>query len=85
MASLSISTTALESGSASDDSTYTQLENQLQTITTQRDALASQMIATLEAGEFGTNGSTSFNQSQVQKLIQQGQTLISHVEALGKK
>jgi Sulfatase len=85
MASLSISTTALESGSASDDSTYRQLEKQLQTITTQRDALASRMIATLEAGEFGTNGSASFNQSQVQKLIQQGQTLINRVEALAKK
>src|SRR5207248_1572156 len=43
MDTLRISTRALNSGSPADDSTYTNLENQLIAITAQRDALAGQM------------------------------------------
>lgn len=52
---LQISTQALESNSA-NDATYTQLENTLQTITNQRNAIAGQIIALLESVEFGQHG-----------------------------
>jgi hypothetical protein len=43
---------ALESGNAHDDSTYTKLENQLISITDQRNALVGQMSRLLEAVAF---------------------------------
>ncbi|MFL5654001.1 MAG: hypothetical protein ACJ8CB_07475 [Ktedonobacteraceae bacterium] len=76
---LAVSTRALESGSSSDDSTYTQLENQLSSINNQRDALAAQMIALLEAVEF--NGQP-INQQQAQQLISQGNALLNQVNAM---
>jgi hypothetical protein len=79
LASLKVSTKALESGNATDDSTYTDLENKLSPITSERDALASQMIALLEGAEF--NGQ-AINGSQAQQLIAQGQALIDQVNAL---
>src|SRR4029077_7473936 len=48
LATLQASTRALESGSASDDSTYSALENQLASLISRRDALAGQMIKLLE-------------------------------------
>jgi hypothetical protein len=78
LASLKVSTAALESD-ASGDSTYTQLENQLISITSQRDSLASQMIAVLEGAEF--NGQV-INKPQAKKLIAQGQALLDQVNAL---
>ena len=79
LASLNVSTKALESGNATGDSTYTDLEGMLSSITSQRDALASQMIALLEGAEF--NGQ-EINKSQAQHLIAQGQALIDQVNAL---
>lgn len=79
LASLEASTKALESGNATDDRTYTDLENKLSSITSERDALASQMIALLEGAEF--NGQT-INGSQAKQLIAQGQALIDQVNAL---
>jgi hypothetical protein len=79
LASLKVSTKALESGSATDDSTYTDLENQLSSLTSERDALASQMIALLEGAEF--NGQP-INGSQAQQLIAQGQALLDQINAL---
>ena len=79
LASLEASTKALESGNATDDSTYTNLENKLSSITNERDALASQMIALLEGAEF--NGQ-AINGSQAQQLIAQGQALLDEVNAL---
>jgi hypothetical protein len=76
---LSASTKALESGSAADDSTYTKLESQLASFGSQRDALATQMIALLEGAEF--NGQTISN-AQVQPLIAQGQALLNQVSSL---
>jgi hypothetical protein len=76
---LSISTTALESGSSSDDSTYTQLENQLTSFGSQRDALASQMISLLEGAEFSGQ---PFSDAQAQSLISQGQALLNQVNSL---
>ncbi len=71
---LSISTTALESGSPFDDSTYTNLENKLMSSGNQRDMLASQMIALLEGAEFNN---TPFSDAQAQSLISQGQALLN--------
>ncbi len=71
---LSISTKALESGTLSDDSTYTQLENQLTSFGSQRDALASQMISLLEGAEFSGQ---PFSDAQAQSLISQGQALLN--------
>jgi hypothetical protein len=79
LSSLKVSTNALESGNATDDSTYTNLENKLSSITNERDALASQMIALLEGAEF--NGQ-AINGSQAQQLIAQGQALLDEVNAL---
>jgi hypothetical protein len=79
LASLEASTKALESGNATDDSTYTDLEHKLISITSERDALASQMIALLEGAEFDGQ---PINGSQAQDLIAQGQALIDQVNAL---
>ena len=73
---LSVSTNALESGSSSDDSTYTQLENHLISISGQRDSLAAQMIALLEGAEFSGK---PFSDAQAQSLISQGQALLNQV------
>jgi hypothetical protein len=81
---LSISTTALESGSPTNDSVYNQLENQLINMTITRNAIAAQMIATLEAAEFGGSNS-SVNASanvQVSSLIAQANTLLAHAKSL---
>src|SRR3989440_357937 len=75
---LAVSTRALESN-ASGDSTYTQLENQLSSINNQRDALAAQMIALLEAAEFSGQ---PINQQQAQQLISQGNALLNQVNAM---
>ncbi len=74
--SLQVSTKALESGSSSDDSTYTQLENHLISINSQRDSLAAQMIALLEGAEFNNQ---PFSDAQAQSLISQGQALLNQV------
>src|SRR5512132_98683 len=47
MDTLAASTRAIESGSASDDSTYTDREGQIEALTTQRDTLATQIRAAL--------------------------------------
>ena len=53
MAILKVSTKALASGSAGDDSTYTQLESQIAGWTARRDALATQIKAALNSADFG--------------------------------
>ncbi len=64
----------MESGNPSDDSTYTNLENQLISITSQRDALAAQMIALLEGAEF--NGQP-IDMNLANELIAQAQALLN--------
>jgi hypothetical protein len=79
LASLTVSTRALKSGNATDDSTYTHLEDKLLSITSERNALASQMIALLEGAEF--NGQ-AISRLQALRLIVQGQALIHQVNVL---
>ncbi len=79
LASLGVSTRALESGSSLDDSTYTKLESQLSSINNKRDAIAAQMSELLEKAAF--NGQ-SINEQQAKQLIAQGQALLDEVNTL---
>lgn len=78
--SLAISTAALESNTAGD-ATYTDLENQLMSITSQRNALAAQMISMLEGAAF--NGH-AINETAARQLISQAQQLLAQVHALAE-
>lgn len=75
---LNISTTALESN-APNDSTYTQLEQQLSNMTVTRNALAGQMLATLESAEFGGGFTASVNANQ---LISKANALLAQTKQL---
>ena len=76
--SVKVSTRAIESNDLGD-TTYTNLENQLTSITTQRDALANQMIALLQAAEFNNQ---PIDATQAQQLIDQGNALLQQVSTL---
>ena len=78
LATLSASTRAIESNSAGD-ATYTDVENQLATLTSDRNTLAAEMIGLLEAAEFDGQ---SINEQQAQPLVAQGQALIAEANAL---
>ncbi len=79
LATLQASTRAIESGSASDDSMYTSLENQLAALISERNALAAQMIGLLERAEFDGQPIT---EQQAQALVGQGQALIAEATTL---
>lgn len=85
MTTLQISTQALKSSSA-NDATYTQLENQLISITQVRNAIAGQIIGLLEAAEFGGSGShvhtNSLQMQTANGLIGRAQGLLHHAFAL---
>jgi hypothetical protein len=76
---LTASTNALESGNATDDSTYTNLENQLNSLGSQRDTLAQQMNSLLEGAEFNNQPIT---QQQAHPLITQAQALLNQAAGL---
>jgi hypothetical protein len=75
LASLQASTVGLESG---DVGTYTRIENQLASFTSQRDALSAQILALLEGAEFNDQ---PIPDQQAVSLIQQAQGLLSNVQA----
>ena len=75
---LQVSTKAIESNDTGD-TTYTKLENQLTSITTQRDSLASQMITMLEQTVFANQPVDS---TQAQNLIDQGNALLQQVNGM---
>ena len=75
LASLRVSTRAL----AGDDHTYTKLENQLSALTTERGALAAQIIQKLEDAEF--NGKPIDAKSTL-SLVTQAARLLNEVEEL---
>ena len=75
LASLRISTKALESNSP-NDSTYTKLENKLSNITTVRNGIASQMLSILEGAEFNNQ---HINTHLANQLIQQAENLLEQV------
>jgi hypothetical protein len=78
MDTLKSSTFALASNDA-DDATYNSVEGQIQSLTSQRDAVSTQMKALLEGAAF--NGQ-AFSDSQAQALIAQGQSLLAQANAL---
>jgi hypothetical protein len=78
MDTLAASTRAIESNS-SGDATYTQLEGQIQTLTTQRDALASQVRAALNEA---ASGDAALNEQQAKAWIKQARGLLDDAAAL---
>jgi len=76
MSTLLVSTAALKSGSAGDDSTYVALENEIATWAASRDALAVQMGSLLTASAFD---GMAINTQQAKSLIAQGQALLDAV------
>jgi len=73
MAALAVSTKALASGSTSDDSTYTTLQAQIASWTSQRDALATKMKVLLNGSAFH---GTAINEQGARHLIAQANALI---------
>ncbi|MFL5801136.1 MAG: hypothetical protein ACJ8CR_05265 [Roseiflexaceae bacterium] len=80
MDTLTASTKALKSGSAVDDQTYTSIEGEIQSLTAERDALASQIKAQLGAAVFGGQ---AINEQQAKDLIDQSEALLERAHALG--
>lgn len=78
LASIHASTVALASGNAQDDSTYTNIENQLATFTAQRDALVAQILPLLEGAELD---GTPIPERAANSLIHQANDLLSRVQA----
>jgi hypothetical protein len=79
MDTLVASTTAVKSGSASDDSTYTSIESRIESLTASRDALAAQIKAALDAAAFGGK---AINEHQATVWINQAQVLIHDAATL---
>src|SRR5919202_1495790 len=75
---LKASTHALASNDA-DDSTYNSIEGQIQSLTSQRDALAAQIKAALDAATFDNQPLSS---SQTQSWLSQAQSLQDQAAAL---
>ena len=80
LASLQASTVGLKSNDAGD-ATYVNVETQLASFTTQRDALAAQILPLLEGAEFNNQPIT---QQQAKPLIKQAQALVAAVQAFAK-
>ena len=80
MDTLKASTKALGSGSATDDSAYTAMENQIQTLTADRDALAGKIKSALSAAAFDN---TALNEQQAKGWIDQANALIDAAHSLG--
>jgi hypothetical protein len=76
---LKASTTALKSGSASDDSRYISLETSIEGLTTQRDTLAGQIKAALNAAAFDGQ---ALNEQQAKAWIAQAQSLLNQASVL---
>jgi hypothetical protein len=75
---LAVSTRAIKSGSSGDDSTYATLEAQIQSLTSQRDALASEIRAALDGAAFDGK---ALNEQQALRWIDQAQELLNAAAA----
>jgi len=78
MDTLKASTKALASNDTGD-ATYTSIEGQIQSLTSQRDTLAAQMIGLLNGAEFNNQ---AFTDAHAQSLIAQGEALLNQAKAL---
>jgi hypothetical protein len=79
MDTLKASTKAVESGSATDDSTYTTIADRIASLTTSRDALASQIRAALDGAAFG---SAPIDEQQAKSWISAANDLLAQAAAL---
>ena len=78
---LRISTKALASDDA-NDATYTRLEDGLADLTSQRDALAEQMIGLLQGAEFGGK---PIDRHQADELVDQAERLLDRIHDLNHR
>ena len=76
---LKASTRALKSGSATDDATYTTIESSIESLTSERDALASQIRAALNAAAFDGQ---PLNERNAERWIDQAQSLLDRANEL---
>jgi len=76
---LTASTAALASGSAGDDSHYTSIESQLESLTTSRNSLTDQIKAALAEAEFGGQ---ALNEQQAKSWIDQANALLQQAHDL---
>jgi hypothetical protein len=76
---LAAATDALRSGSDSDDSSYMAIQGEIQDLTTQRDAVASQMKAVLTAAAFGNQ---AVKRRQAEALIAEAERLLRRASRL---
>jgi hypothetical protein len=79
MNTLSASTEAIKSGNSSDDSAYTSIEGQIQSLTSRRDALATQIRNALDAAAFDHQ---HISKTQARSWITQAQSLLNQAAAL---
>jgi hypothetical protein len=73
------STRAINSGSASDDSTYTSLESSIAALTAERDTLAARIRAELDDAGFANQ---ALNEQQAKSDIASAEALIGRAAAL---
>jgi hypothetical protein len=79
MKTLAASTIGLASGSAADDSAYTQIEGKIAALTGERDSLASTIRSALNAAE---SGGAALDEQQAKSWIDQARSLIDQASAL---
>jgi hypothetical protein len=77
------STSALASGSATDDSRYAAIEGRIESLTQRRDALAAQIRRLLNEAAFGGAGAR-VDERQVRTLIVEGLALLAQGRALSR-
>jgi hypothetical protein len=79
MSTLQASTRAIKSGSAADDSRYNSIEDQIATLTTSRDNLASLIKGALDAAMFSN---APLNEGQAHAWIAQANALVIQAQAM---
>jgi len=82
MDALAVSTKAVKSGSASDDSTYTALSDSISAVTDKRDALAEQMKSVLDAAAFH-DGPIEVSKAAI--LILEAEVLLDRLHRLAQQ
>jgi hypothetical protein len=80
MDTLKASTRGLASGSSTDDSTYTQVEGAIQSLTARRDALMARIRTGLNDAEFSGQ---ALDEQQAKGWIDEAQALLNQAAALG--
>jgi hypothetical protein len=77
---LAASTRAIKSGTSTDDGTYTSIENRIESLTSARDGLASQIRAALDAAAFDGQ---AIDEQQAKHLIDESEALLGQASELG--